>query len=204
MNDGPRWSDDQTLAFYDREAEAYAGRRGLEEKRHLTDFLDRVPAGGAILDLGCGGGQDSQVMLARGFDVTPLDGSAGLAAVAERRLGRAVRVMRFEDLEDVAAFDAVWANASLLHVPITGLADILARVRRALRPGGLFYAGYKAGQGDGRDRLGRYYNFPSRGELERIYGLAGPWADLQVQEAPGGGYDGEPRTWLHLTAVRPI
>lgn len=204
MSGEGRWSDAKTLAFYDREAEAYGGRRCAEEKAFLRDFLDRLPAGGQILDLGCGGGQDSQVMLARGFDVTPLDGSAGLAAVAERRIGRAVRLMRFEDLEDEAAFDAVWANASLLHVPTPGLPEVLARVRRALRPGGLFYAGYKAGQGAGRDRLGRYFNFLSREELEQAYRAAGPWGALEVRENSGGGYDGEAQIWLHLTVTKPL
>jgi SAM-dependent methyltransferase len=204
VSDSARWSDDQTLAFYDREAEAYAGRRGAEEKRYLIGFLDRVPAGGAILDLGCGGGQDSHVMLAKGFAVTPLDGSAGLAAIAERRIGRPVRVMRFEDIEDEAAFDAIWANASLLHVPLDGLPDVLAKLRRALRPGGLFYAGYKAGDGGGRDRLGRFFNFPSREVLERLYADAGPWTGLEIRQTQGGGYDGEMQTWLHLTVIKPI
>jgi SAM-dependent methyltransferase len=196
-------SDDDTLAFYDREAVAYAARREPEASPRLTAFLDGLPPGVQVLDLGCGGGQDSAVMQARGFDVTSIDGSPGMAAMAEARLGRPVRVMRFEALADEEAFDAVWANASLLHARKSGLGDILVRVRRALRPGGLFYAGYKAGEADGRDKLGRYYNFPTRAELEAAYAMAGPWANLEFREESGGGYDGEMRTWLHVTVARP-
>jgi SAM-dependent methyltransferase len=196
-------SDDDTLAFYDREAVAYAARREVKASPQLIAFLDRLTPGARVLDLGCGGGQDSAVMLARGFEVTPVDGSPGMAAMAEALLGRVVRVMRFEALEDEAAFDAVWANASLLHARKSGLAEILARVRRALNPGGLFRAGYKAGDADGRDKLGRYYNFPTRAELEAAYAQSGPWATTEVRESTGGGYDGEKRTWLHVTVTRP-
>ncbi|MES2343043.1 MAG: class I SAM-dependent methyltransferase [Pseudomonadota bacterium] len=195
--------DPQTLAFYDREAVAYAGRRLPGVSQRLADFLAALPAGAHVLDLGCGGGQDSEVMLAQGFEVTSLDGSAGLARIAQERLGRPVRVQLFEDLEDEAAFDGVWANASLLHVPTPGLAQVLARVRRALKPGGVFYAGYKAGEGGDRDALGRYFNFPSEAELRAAYDEAGPWSNLMIRQTTGHSYEQEVRTWLHVTVVRP-
>lgn len=195
--------DPQTLAFYDREAAAYAGRRLPKASQRLSDFLAALPAGGAVLDLGCGGGQDSEVMLARGFEVTSLDESAGLARIAQARLGRPVRVQLFEDLEDVDAFDGVWANASLLHVPTLALPLVLGRARRALKPGGLFHASYKAGEGGGRDTMGRYFNFPSEAELRAAYGQAGPWTDLTISQAAGHSYEQEARTWLHVAVVRP-
>ena len=134
--------------------------------------------------------------------MTPTDGSAGLAAEAQARLGRPVRVMRFEELEDVAAYDAVWANACLLHVPEDGLADVLARIHRALKPGGRFYAGFKSGDGGDRDSLGRYYNFPSEERLRAAYAAAGAWEPLDVTTGQGGGFDGVQRTWLHVLAVK--
>ena len=53
----------------------------------------------------------------RGFDVTPTDGSPEMAEVASRRLGRPVGTLLFHDLDEVEAYDGVWANACLLHVP---------------------------------------------------------------------------------------
>ncbi len=195
--------DPQTLAFYDRDAAAYAGRRLPKASQRLTDFLAALPTGAHVLDLGCGGGQDSEVMLARGFEVTPLDGSVGLARIAQERLGRPVRVQLFEDLEDEEAFDAIWANASLLHVPMEALPLALARVRRALKPGGRFHATYKAGAGAGRDSLGRYFNFPSEADLRAAYDRAGSWTDLTVHQGAGHSYEQEERTWLQVTVVRP-
>jgi SAM-dependent methyltransferase len=193
--------DPATLAFYDREATTYAARNGGEPSAALTDFMAALAPGAAVLELGCGGGRDSVALIAAGFQVTPTDGSAGLAAVAEKLLGLPVRVMRFDDLEEVAAYDGVWANACLLHAPAEALPEILARVRRALKPGGRFFASYKSGQGGDRDSLGRYYNFPTAEGLRAAYDSAGPWAGLSFAQGEGGGYDGVMRTWLQVTAT---
>ena len=201
MNAQPPLHDADTLAFYDREAGVYAARTRGEPVR-LRAFLEQLRPRAAILELGCGGGQDAELMSAAGFEVTATDGSAGLAAEAEARLGRPVRVMRFEELEDVAAYDAVWANACLLHVPEDGLTDVLARIHRALKPGGRFYAGFKSGDGGDRDSLGRYYNFPSEERLRAAYAAAGGWEPLDVTTGQGGGFDGVQRTWLHVLAVK--
>lgn len=193
--------DADTLGFYATEAEIYAGReRELGEAR-LRRFAELLPAGGQVLELGCGGGQDSAALLALGLDVTPTDGSPELAAEAQKRLGRPVSVLLFEDLAADAAFDGVWANACLLHVPRPALPGILARVHRALRPGGAFYASFKAGAAEGRDRFGRYYNYPDADWLRTAYGKDG-WSRIDIEEDLGGGYDQEPTRWLHATAIK--
>ncbi|MGE7473142.1 class I SAM-dependent methyltransferase [Bosea sp. NPDC003192] len=193
--------DADTLGFYAAEAEVYAGRaRRLGEAR-LQRFAGLLPTGSKVLELGCGGGQDSQALLALGLDVTPTDGSPELAAEAQKRLGRPVSVLLFEDLVAEAAFDGIWANACLLHVPRPALPGILAKVHRALRPGGAFYASFKAGEAEGRDRFGRYYNYPDADWLRSAYGEA-RWSSLDIQEDLGGGYDQEPTRWLHATAIK--
>jgi len=193
--------DADTLAFYDREAAAYAARQRGAPVR-LQAFLEQLRPRARILELGCGAGQDAELMTAAGFEVTPTDGSAGLAAEAEARLGRPVRVMRFEELDETAAYDGVWANACLLHVPEDGLADVLARIHRALKPGGRFHTGFKAGDGGGRDSLGRYYNFPDEARLRAAYAAAGDWAALTITPGKGGGFDGVMRDWLFVDAVK--
>lgn len=182
--------DEDTIAFYDREAADYAASMEDYRPAQLDDFIARVGAGAKVLELGCGAGRDAAAFIAAGVDVTPTDGSAKLAAIASERLGRPVRVMRFHELGETEVYDGVWASACLLHVPSEALADVLARVRRSLKAGGAFFASYKAGEGGDRDSLGRYYNFPSRAELEGFYESAGPWAEVAVETGTGGGYDG--------------
>lgn len=188
--------DEQTLAFYDREAEAYAAR--CEPTRHpsLDQFINALPPGGSVLELGCGGGQDAQIMLEAGLRVIATDGSPGLAAEASKRLGRRVKVMRFDELREEQRYDGVWANACLLHLAGPDLVDALGRIWRALKTGGVFYASFKAGDGPGRDALGRYYNFPTAEWLEALVRGCAPWSELEIDQAQGGGYDGVERTWL--------
>lgn len=193
--------DAATLAFYEREAVAYAARREAGDHPHLDRFIERLGPGAAVLELGCGGGHEAQAMLQAGLRVTATDGSPALAAQARLRLGRPVKVMTFVQLRDERRYDGVWANASLLHAPADALHDIFGRVWRALKPGGLFFASFKAGDGPGRDALGRYYNFPSREGLEATLRWSAPWSELTIETGPGGGYDGVERTWLAAWAV---
>ena len=120
--------DEETLQFYRGNAEAYAGREITSRQARLTAFLAQLPPGACILELGCGAGGDTAEMLARGFDVRATDGSPEMAAVASKRLGRTVETLLFHDLDAVEAYDAVWANACLLHVPRLELSDVLARI----------------------------------------------------------------------------
>jgi SAM-dependent methyltransferase len=195
--------DEETLQFYRGNAEAYA-RREIAAHTRLTRFLALLAPGAAILELGCGAGAASAEMLAQGFEVRPTDGSPEMAREASYRLGRPVETLLFHDLDEVAAYDAVWANACLLHVPRQELAHILALIRRALRPDGYFYASYKTGDADGRDSLNRYYNYPSPDWLRASYANAGDWSSLSIETGEVTGFDGKRAQMLFVTARKSL
>lgn len=110
--------------------------------------------------------------------------------------------MRFDELAAEAEYDAIWAAACLLHVPRAGLSDVLARIWRALKPGGLHHASYKVTGAEGRDRFGRLFNQLTLGELVATYARSGPWEVVAVAEYDGIGYDGERVPWVAITARR--
>ena len=192
--------DEATLQFYRGNAEAYAKRTFTSRQARLMAFLAQLPPGASILELGCGAGGDTAEMLARGFEVRATDGSPEMAGVASRHLGRTVETLLFHDLDEVGAYDAVWANACLLHVPRTELADVLARIWRALKAEGVFYASYKEGDGDGRDTLDRYYNYPSQDWLRGTYADAGSWNALSIETGEVMGFDNQWATMLFVVA----
>jgi cyclopropane fatty-acyl-phospholipid synthase-like methyltransferase len=192
--------DKETLQFYRGNAEAYATRTFTSRQARLMAFLAQLPPGARILELGCGAGGDTAEMLARGFDVRATDGSPEMADVASKHLGRTVETLLFHDLDEVEAYDAVWANACLLHVPRAELPDILARIWRAMKAEGVFYASYKEGDGDGRDTLNRYYNYPSPDWLRATYCEAGNWNSLSIETGEVIGFDDKMAKMLFVVA----
>lgn len=197
-------ADAETLAFYDREAAAYADRAALEaDGPWLARFLAALPPRAEVLDFGAGPGWAAGRFASAGHDVLAFDLSPGLLAEAERRYGVRTRVGGFADLDDDARYDAVWASFCLLHAPRPEVPGHLARIRRALRPGGLVYVGLKEGAGEQRDRFGRFYVYYRKAELEGLLAEAG-FAEIELVEgAPEPGFDGVPHGALHAYARRP-
>jgi len=189
--------DEETLQFYRSNAQSYADWAKAPSMR-LRAFLALVPPGGSILELGCGAGNHSAVMLEAGFAVRVTDGSPEMAEIASRHLGHPVEAMLFDQLDAQDAYDGVWASACLLHVPRDELAGILGRIHRALKPSGTFYASFKIGEGDGRDNLGRYYNYPSPEWLQTAYAAAGAWDPLSSDTSVIESFDQTPANMLHL------
>lgn len=155
-----------------------------------------------MLELGCGGGRDAAAMVAMGFDVDATDGTPAFVELASARLPRPARLMRFDQLDADGAYDGVWANASLLHVPWPALPDVLAAVHRALKPGGWHAASFKSGDGGGRDVRGRYYNYPSPQALVGAYRGAADWSEFKWRTDSFVGWDGVPTPWIMLFARR--
>jgi 2-polyprenyl-3-methyl-5-hydroxy-6-metoxy-1,4-benzoquinol methylase len=192
-------TDFRTLEYYAREAPVYVASGPGGVCRHLHLFLERVPPEGSILELGCGGGLDSEEMLKLGFKITPTDGVPEVARKAEQRLGIPVRVMRFDELNAPMKFDAVWAHAALLHVPRASLPGVLERIHKSLKPGGHHFASFKSGGIEARDNHGRYFNHVSRKQLLDAYALSGRWEVLNVNEYTSGGYENGQGPWIAIT-----
>lgn len=192
-------TDPDTIAFYQRQAPHYTFTSALCQCRQLDPFLDRLEPGARVLELGCGGGQDSARIAARGFVVDATDGTPAMVAKANERFALGARVMAFHELSADGEYDAVWAHACLLHCPRSALPDVLSRIYRALRHGGWHFASYKLGDGEGRDLLGRLHNFPPPEWLIAAYEYAGLMIEVQDIYA-GKSSDGTQRDWIDLTA----
>jgi len=131
---------------YDRIADRYlawsALRPSAARLRALELADDLIPAGGDVLELGCGAGVPMTAKLAIGRNLTGVDISAGQIRRARRNVPEATFIQAdLTTLERTpASLDAVVAFYSLTHVPRDEHAALFARIRRWLRPGGLFLA----------------------------------------------------------------
>jgi SAM-dependent methyltransferase len=131
---------------YDEIAERYLAWSGLRPSaarlRYLELALEHIPPGSDVLELGCGAGIPMTAALATDRHVTGVDLSATQLEMARRNVPGAtflqadMTTLSFEP----ASFDGVVAFYSLTHVPREEHAELLERIRRWLRPGGVFIA----------------------------------------------------------------
>ncbi len=196
--------DAETLAFYDREGARYAewSASAVGGDPRLDRFLAEAPEGARLLDYGCGGGWAAKRMLDAGRRVDAFDGSASLAEEASRLTGINVHVMRFEAFDAPGRYGGIWASFCLLHAPKATMPGNLARIARALSPGGLLYLGLKGGEGERRDSLGRLYSYFMPDEARALLTDAG-FTEISIEEAVGDGYDGVRESELHIFARIP-
>ena len=192
-------TDPDTIAFYQARAPHWVFHSGEAHSHQLNAFLDRLPPGAAVLELGCGGGRDAARIAKRGFAIDATDAVPALVTRTNQAFGLGARVMAFHELEAEGAYAGVWAHASLLHCPRAALPDVLARIDRALLPEGWFFSSYKLGTGEGRDLLGRWHNFPSPDWLLAAYAEAGFTIESHDVYA-GKASDGTQRDWIDLIA----
>lgn len=166
-------ADSETIAVYDTRSHDYATRRtGRAAEPGLVEFIAALPDGGHLLDIGCGPGDSAHRFLKQGFTVDAVDASPGMVSRA-RELGVPARLGTFDDIVARDLYDGIWASYSLLHVPRVEVPGHLARLHRALKPGGRFHIGMKLGQGEKRDRLGRLYVYYGEDELVALLETAG-------------------------------
>jgi SAM-dependent methyltransferase len=104
----------------------------------LLELLDPAP-GETVLDLGCGTGELAAEIQRRGARVWALDRDPAMVAAARRRLGSdRVLLADAHDFSLPEPVDAVFSNAALHWMDRP--AEVVARVRAALAPGGRFVA----------------------------------------------------------------
>ena len=139
---------DNNVEYYNKNADSFfTGSVNADMAEDREAFLAYVPDGGKILDAGCGSGRDSKAFLDAGYDVASFDASREMRIRASEYIGREVLDLRFEEISFEKEFDGIWASASLLHVPMVELPEVMGRMRNALKPGGAMYASFKYGEG---------------------------------------------------------
>jgi len=138
---------EQTIEYYNQELEAFVSNTlNLDMSSLYLEFVQHIKPKGHILDAGCGPGRDSLYFINQDFRVTAFDASKAMVTYATKFIGQTVLQMKFDEVSFVNMFDGVWACASLLHVPLTRIDDVLTRIIRSLVKGGIIYSSFKYGE----------------------------------------------------------
>jgi 2-polyprenyl-3-methyl-5-hydroxy-6-metoxy-1,4-benzoquinol methylase len=146
---------------YDALSFRYRDDEGNDERYApwLARLAGNLPAGGTVLDLGCGCGIPvARDLTAAGFRVTGVDIS-DVQVERARKLVPGAEFVR-ADAKDAgfapAAFDAVVCLYALIHMPLDDQPVLLRRIAGWLKPGGwlLATAGQEAWTGTEENWLG--------------------------------------------------
>lgn len=168
-----------TIEYFNEKAQkCFDDAFTITERSNQDRFMSYVKKGGKILDFGCGSGRDTAYFLEHGYDVTPTDGSSEMCRLASEYLKMPVRVMEFNELDEEDAYDGIFASASIMHIEYERIEQVFPKMIRALKKGGIIYASFKYGEGEGF--LGkRFYTYMNE---ERMHGLLSRYDELETVE----------------------
>ena len=201
-------STDDTVRAYDLDAEAYAANGPVvpdSVRADIEAFAEVLGPGARVLEIGSGGGRDARLMDSLGLSVRRTDITPGFVSLLRQQGFEADMLDPLVD--DMSSpdgpYDAVWANASLLHVRRDDLPTVLARLARVTRTSGMLRVSLKEGDGDGWSTHGsitrpRHFTYWRADEVSSVVAAAG-WTDVTVRSGVAGSR-GE--TWIELSAVR--
>ncbi|HEX8591438.1 MAG TPA: methyltransferase domain-containing protein [Candidatus Paceibacterota bacterium] len=132
---------------YDRIAEDWHNDHGMDDWwQEGTDvFIQRLTPGSRVLDVGCGSGIKSKYLTDHGLCVTGVDISRKFLDIARTVAPDATFVLgSMQDIKSVAGtFEAVFAQASLLHIPRKDAPEVVREMASKVEPSGLLYLAVK-------------------------------------------------------------
>lgn len=155
----------RTLAHYEKHAREFrAGTKDHDVSQNIAALLRHIEGKPpfTILDFGCGPGRDLKTLRALGHTAIGLDGAGTFVAMAHADTGCAVWQQDFLALDlPNEQLDAIFANASLFHVPSHELPRVLKQLYAALKPAGVLFSSNPHGQNDegwSGERYGAYHD----------------------------------------------
>ncbi|WP_394753749.1 class I SAM-dependent methyltransferase [Crenothrix sp.] len=151
-----------TISHYNQNADSFwQGTKDHDVTQNYAAFLAPFPKDKPldILDLGCGPGRDVSYFKSLGHRPVGLDGSEVFCKMARTYTGCHILHETFVNMAlPQHAFDGIFANASLFHVPSQTLPGVLLMLQAALRPNGILFLSNPRGNGEGwsGQRYGHY------------------------------------------------
>lgn len=189
-----------TIPYYDEHGQAFFDRTINANLNHLYDTFEKyLPDNAHIFEAGCGSGRDAKAFIERGYRVTPSDGSATMVKLAQEYLGQDVLHLTFDEIAFDNEFDAIWANACLLHVPMKEMKAVFQRFITALKTGGVWYAGFKVGQGEIVSDDGRIFTSFNKKTMREFAAQFGTLKILEITTTEDARPDHKGEYWLNVT-----
>ncbi|MBW8859480.1 MAG: class I SAM-dependent methyltransferase [Caulobacter sp.] len=140
----------RTIRSYEGYADRYARiRKGPDQREQaaLRRVASMAGPGGRILEIGSGPGYGADFLETLGVEVRRTDAAQRFLDLQAARGRPGDRLDVITDPLD-GPYDAVVAQYVLFHVPRDAIDGVLAKIARALRPGGAFLVSMREGEGE--------------------------------------------------------
>jgi SAM-dependent methyltransferase len=192
-----------TQRYYNDNGLAYAERTFQADMSDAyRRFLQEIPPGSRVLDVGCGAGRDLLAFSNRGYQATGIDSSSTMVGIAIATSGAPCHVVAVEDMQFREEFEGAWACASLLHIPKCRFSAALAKIRTSLVNGGAMFVSMQDGHGEKTAPDQRFFAYYSIDELKNAIAAAGfdileSWASIDSLGRPS-------QQWINVIARKTI
>ena len=186
--------------WYNEHSEIYCkNTENIDMTNLYALFLPYIKLYCSILDAGCGSGRDSLYFLNSGYNVTSIDASEKMINEAKKRNRDGnFFVKEFQNISWINQFDAIWANASLLHMDDENIKISLEKFFSALKKDGLLFFTMKEGN-EQKYIDERFYNFVSIQKMTEILKTIG-YTILISQE--NDDLNGKEQKWITFLAKK--
>lgn len=170
-----------TAKVYEKLGKQYIDNVSKVNVPELLKFLKLLPKQARVLDVGCAGGRDSIIFQKAGHNVIGIDIVDAFLKEARRKVPKVkfikmdIMKLKFPD----NYFDAIYAQAVLLHFKKSDLLKILKQFYKKLKVNGLLHVQLKRGRGSRivKEKLvnnhGRFFTFYYKYEAEDYIKRAG-------------------------------
>lgn len=179
------------VSTYEKIADIYTKQyfNDLTDTPYIDKFLEKLPDGASILDIGSGPGQFTKYMMDKGFQVIGVDFSNEMLATAQKMVPDGnfqqadMRNLPFGDSE----FDGLLVAYSLIHIPSEDIPKTLEGFHKILKPGGYVEIIAQKGEADKvidepfmpTEKM--FFNFFTKERLAKFLQDAGFEVDYQLE-----------------------
>lgn len=129
--------------YYNKIAKEYTQQHGYSEHLSipsLKKFLSFLPANAKVLDIGCGGGQDSKFLLENNCNVLGIDISKEMIKLAKKySLAGNIKIADIMELSTSIKYDGIWCCRVFHNISIKEQDRFLEKLNKLLKKNGVLY-----------------------------------------------------------------
>ena len=128
---------------YDKIAQEYTKQYSYDEQLSFTSlkkFVSFLPTNAKVLDVGCGGGQDSKFLADNGYSLLGIDFSQEMIKLAKKYAPEVnFKIADVMKLATTKKYDGIWCSRVFHHISMNEQDKFLNKLKTLLKKDGILY-----------------------------------------------------------------